>query len=82
MRNLIQEQIKKYKDGDSTLTPKELADLAKAARDTAAFSAEVFEGKPDLSPPGEKPAEKVEDLPDFNQLEKPIEIQSEEKKDE
>ncbi len=42
LRHLIQSQIKTYKEDEIKLTPKELADLAKAARDIATFSAEVY----------------------------------------
>lgn len=42
MRALLQEHVKKYQDTESTLTPKELRDLAAAARDIATFSAEVY----------------------------------------
>jgi hypothetical protein len=42
VRTLLQASIKKYKDDDTTLTPKELRDLAGAARDIATFAAEVY----------------------------------------
>lgn len=42
MRALLDEQIKKYRDRDMILQPREMRDLAAAARDIAAFSAEVY----------------------------------------
>src|SRR5664279_5555571 len=38
MRDLIQAQIKKYKDGELQLSPKELRDLAEALATVAKFS--------------------------------------------
>lgn len=42
MRNLIQENIKKYKEQDIQLTPKELKELADAAKSIADFSLNVY----------------------------------------
>lgn len=81
MRALIQEMIKKYKDGDSTLTPKELNDLASAAKNTAAFSNEVYAGLTELPKPAEQASTPSSDEPDFSKLGKPIDIKAEEIKD-
>ncbi len=84
MRNLIQEQIKKYKDADATMSPKELNDLASAARNTAAFSSDVYAGIQELPKAKEVSAagEIISDEPDFSKLGKPIEVKAEEVKDE
>jgi hypothetical protein len=74
IRHLLQEQIKKYKDADQTLTPKELNDLTAAARNIATFSGEVYGGQESIEPPGEKKVEK-DDEEDFGVLGKPIEIE-------
>lgn len=78
MRDIMQNQIKKYKDSEATMSPKELADLAKAARDIASFSTEVYAVNEGIEPPREKVAEKVDDDLDFSKESKP----AEEKKDE
>jgi hypothetical protein len=42
MRSLLMENIKNYKDKEVTLTPKELADLAKALKDINSASLEIY----------------------------------------
>lgn len=49
MRHLINSMMAKYKQKEAVLTPKELSDLAKAARDVASFSQEVYSGGTDVS---------------------------------
>ena len=74
VRNLIQKTIEKY--NEATLTPKELKDLASAAKELADFSGEVYKSG-DLNPNDtEKKAEKVDDSSvSFDKLlEKPAEI--------
>ncbi len=76
MRNLMQETIKKYKDDDVKLMPKELADLAKAARDIAQFSAEIYIGVEDIAPQEPKrvdPSAPDNEAPDFSVMTKPNE---------
>jgi hypothetical protein len=49
MRSLLMENIKNYKEKEVTLTPKELADLAKALKDINSASLEIYaaaESKP------------------------------------
>jgi hypothetical protein len=43
MRNYIQMQMKRYKEGDKLLTPAELRQLAEAAAVVARFSGEVYD---------------------------------------
>lgn len=49
MRAMIQAAIKSYKDKDAVLSPKEIADLAKAAKDVASFSAEIYSGAGEIN---------------------------------
>jgi hypothetical protein len=42
MRSLLMENIKNYKEKEVTLTPKELADLAKALKDINSASLEIY----------------------------------------
>ncbi len=50
MRDLIQVQIKKYKEGEIQLSPKELKDLAEALHTVAKFSGEVYASGEDVAP--------------------------------
>jgi hypothetical protein len=71
MRAVIQKTMEDYKDDEVKFTPKELRDLAAAARDVAAFSAEVYASAEPLGKT-EKPAEQENDL-SFEVLTKPVE---------
>lgn len=42
MRHMIQAALKTYSDKQATLTPKEIKDMADAAKAVASFSAEVY----------------------------------------
>lgn len=42
LRELIQSQMKKYKDGDLQLSPKDMRDLSEALHTLAKFSGEVY----------------------------------------
>src|SRR6476660_1772740 len=53
MRDLIQSQMKKYKEGEIQLTPKELKDLAEALHTVAKFSGEVYASEDDIAQDGE-----------------------------
>ncbi len=44
MRALIDAMMKKYKDSDATMTPKELADMATAVSKTEQFAADAYKG--------------------------------------
>lgn len=55
LRMKLLESIKKWEDEGNTPTPKELADLAKAARDIATFAAEVY--AVDIEQPAERKTE-------------------------
>jgi hypothetical protein len=72
VRYLLQQSIKKFNDMEAPLTPKELRDLAEAAKAAATFSAEVY-SKGDGIDPGkeEKPIESDDDEPDLSNLVKP-----------
>lgn len=68
MRTLVQEHIKKYKDGEVQLTPKELKDLSEAARNAAAFAADVYNVAEPINK-NEKIAEKADaEIVDFSKL--------------
>src|SRR5258708_7500375 len=76
VRNLIQKTIEKY--NEATLTPKELKDLASAAKELADFSGEVYKSGELGTIPGEKPVDKTSE-PDVSfdkLLEKPVEVKS------
>jgi len=49
MRDLFQRQLKKYKDGDVGMTPKELKELSDAARNIAEFSGIVYKESADIN---------------------------------
>lgn len=80
LRNILQENIKRYKESGQTLTPKELKELAESARNIAEFSGEIYKGaEPIEDKPNQKPAEKTgsgESLDDisFDKIGKPIDI--------
>lgn len=42
LRSLLQEQLKKYRDKEVTLTPKELAELVRAGSELGKMSGEVY----------------------------------------
>jgi hypothetical protein len=71
MREMIQEQIIKYKDGEQVLTPRELRELAGAIKETNEASDAIFEkiDLMDIDKPKEKAAEKQDDSIDFGKLE-------------
>jgi hypothetical protein len=75
MRSLIQQSLKKFAEQDVTLTPKEIRDMAEAAKSVAAFSAEVYSvGEGIDVNKSEKPAENQETSdaePDFASLVSP-----------
>lgn len=77
MRHMIQEHIKVFRDKDTTLTPKELRDLAEAAKSVAQFSGEVYVGNESLITKPEMksaiPSEKPDDAINFDDLTKPKE---------
>lgn len=62
VRNLIQENIKMYKQAEARLSPKELKDLADAAAAIAKFSAEVYSNAEPIRETGIKHADKVQDV--------------------
>ena len=51
MRQAIQLAIKSYKDGEQTLTPKELNDLAMAVKNIAGMSKDVYEAAEPIQTP-------------------------------
>ncbi len=71
MRNLIEDSIKKYKDHDTTLTPKELKELTDAAKNVAEFSGDVYRAAEPIAPSGPTPVstEVIEGI-DFGGLKK------------
>lgn len=79
MRNIFQRQIKSYKDDEAKMTPKELSELARAARDIAAFSTEVYAANETIEPPKEKSSPIDDDPLDFSKLGKVEEVKEEEK---
>lgn len=71
MRQAIQLAIKSYKDGEQTLTPKELNDLAMAVKNITSMSKDVYESAEPMQTP--KPSADVEvqaDEVDFGAPEK------------
>jgi len=72
IRQQMQANIKRYKDADDLLTPKQLLELAQAAHALTKFSGEVYQysdpmqNKPDNSGPTEVKVEEV----DFGNLNK------------
>ncbi len=83
MRNMLQENIKRYKESGQTLTPKELKELAEAARNIAEFSGEIYKGAESLDErstenskePGEKKVEGTLSDISFDKI-KPIEVKT------
>ena len=77
MRDLIQTQIKRYKDGELDLSPKELKDLAEALSTVSKMSGDVYEGaNPEQEDETtEKSVSEAE--PDFSKV---VEVKTEEKK--
>lgn len=61
MRQMIRDMMKRYKEKDATLTPKELKDLAESARTLAEFSGTIYTGgsfeTPDKTGPETPPDE-------------------------
>jgi hypothetical protein len=53
MRHLIQEHIKTFRDKEAVLTPKEIRDMAEAARSVATFSGEVYSQGESIPPRNE-----------------------------
>lgn len=76
IRALIEANLQRYKDGETTLTPRELKDVADAGRSLAEFSATLYKESDPLIT-----AEKVvetDDAPNFDKL-KPIEVTQDDK---
>lgn len=71
IRALIEANLQRYKDGETTLTPRELKDVADAGRSLAEFSATLYKESDPLITT-EKVVE-TEDAPNFDKL-KPIDI--------
>lgn len=71
IRQLIQANLKKYKDGEETLSPKQLAEIAMAGSALAKFSGEVYQASDPLVDAPARPGEetKVEEV-DFGNLTK------------
>jgi hypothetical protein len=76
IRALLESNIAKYKDAETTLTPRELKDLADAGRSLSEFSATLYQQDVTLATP-EQRVESTQDAPDFNKL-NPIEVKAEE----
>jgi hypothetical protein len=62
LRHVLEEHLDQYKRDEKFMSPKELRDLAGAARDIAAFSAEVYAANEPLAPAQEKPVEQSTDV--------------------
>jgi predicted DNA-binding transcriptional regulator YafY len=60
IRNLIQRTLKAYKDKEIMPTPKELKEIAEAARNAAEFSGEIYKGADEVEAPGTKQEKAVE----------------------
>ena len=68
MRATFEENLKNYQDKEVTFTPRELRDLAAAARDISAFSAEVYNASDPIADSDkrtERKADKTDDIIDF-----------------
>src|SRR5688572_13058816 len=76
LRNTLEKHMDTYKADEKILSPKELRDLAGAARDIAAFSAEVYATQDPISPNTEKKADATTDDDPiiFEELSKPPEV--------
>lgn len=75
IRDLLEENLKRYKDLEKLLTPRELKELADAGRTLSEYSATVYkEGEP--IEPSEQKVEPTSDIPDFSKL-NPIETTTE-----
>lgn len=69
IRQLLQSQIKKYKDSEETLTPQQLRDLAQAGSFIAKFSGEVYASSESIKPQvGPKQVDDVVEDVDFGKL--------------
>lgn len=79
MRSLLMENIKNYKEKEVTLTPRELADLAKALKDINSASLEIYSAAESKANPLE--GIKVADNPQsakplsFDKIKKPTTIE-------
>lgn len=62
MRHVLEQHLDEYKKGEKLMSPRELRDLAGAARDIAAFSAEVYAANEPIAPAQEKPVEQSTDV--------------------
>lgn len=70
VRQIIEKNLKMYADLEKPLTPKEMKEMADAARSLAEFSAEVYKG-PEVTPQDERKAEALPVVAtDFSQLTK------------
>lgn len=79
LRSTLEKHLDEYKKDEKILSPKELRDLAGAARDIAAFSAEVYEANEPISPNSEKPAEQTTDADiSFDTLSTPPKVNEDE----
>lgn len=75
MRKVFENHLDMYKQDELKMSPKEIRDLAAAARDIAAFSAEIYAANEPIETGGEKKAQEVEteDIP-FDDLSKLPEV--------
>ncbi len=80
-RNLVQRQLKNYKDDEAKMTPKELADIVRSIRDLTSMTTEVYAVAEGIDIPKEKAVEKDDDDLDFSKLGKVTEVKEEEKPD-
>lgn len=65
MRSMIQKAMEDYRNDEVKLTPKEIRDLAGAAKDIATFSAEVYAAAEPITQ-APKPTEAPTDVTDIN----------------
>lgn len=84
MRAMLQEQMKRYKEEDRLMTPKELKELSEAAANISKFSGEIYNSSSPIEPAvddGEKKAEKADSIDDidFGKMSKPIDVTPENK---
>lgn len=68
MRAFMQKQIENYLADEAKLTPKDLADLARAAKDMANATDTIYSGLQLNESPTEKAVEKEESTVDFSTL--------------
>jgi hypothetical protein len=66
MRAMIQKAMEDYRNDEVKLTPREIRDLAGAAKDIATFSAEVYGAAEPIRPTPPKPTESPTDVTDIN----------------